>query len=141
MKIWTVLIVLCSSAAYAADPLANTYWRSYDDENGKLKGIVKLTEVNGTLEGRIVENYVNVSVCRQCPPPQTNHPIVGLKIISGLKPSGSAEYADGQIIEPKTGKVYRLKATLKSPNQLELRGFLGISLLGRTQIWERYFPK
>jgi uncharacterized protein (DUF2147 family) len=141
MKFWMLLALLNSTAAFAADPLANTMWRSYDDQTGALKGVIQFREINGSLEAQIIESYVKATTCAQCPSPQTNHPIVGLKIISGLKPIGSAEYANGEIIEPKTGRVYRLNAKLTPAKTLELRGFLGISLLGRTQIWQRHLPK
>jgi uncharacterized protein (DUF2147 family) len=77
-------------------------------------------------------------MCVNCPAPYTNKPLVGLEIISGLKHVENNNYADGRILDPLTGKMYSLKGRLASNNKrLTLRGYVGISAIGRTQTWIR----
>lgn len=61
-------------------------------------------------------------------------PIVGLVILRGLKKDGDKEYGDATIYDPKNGKTYSCKITYKG-NKLDLRGYVGISLIGRTSTW------
>jgi uncharacterized protein (DUF2147 family) len=66
-----------------------------------------------------------------------NNPIIGLELMSGFKFAGGTLWEDGMIYDPESGKTYRCKVTLESPNTLKVRGFIGISLLGRTTVWTR----
>lgn len=63
--------------------------------------------------------------------------ILGLQIVSDFTYAGENRWVDGSLYDPKNGKTYSGKMTLISPNQLDLRGFIGISLLGRTTNWTR----
>ena len=72
--------------------------------------------------------------------PEVSHrkdPLMGMQIISGFQPSGDGQWKNGKIYDPDSGKTYSAKASLASPDQLDLRGFIGISLLGRTEKWTR----
>ena len=64
-------------------------------------------------------------------------PILGMQIITGFQPSGDGQWKNGTIYDPDSGKTYSAKATLVSHDQLDLRGFIGISLIGRTEKWTR----
>ena len=64
-------------------------------------------------------------------------PIMGMQIVNGLQPAGSGLWKNGKIYDPDSGKTYSAKATLVSPDELDLRGFIGVSLLGRTEKWTR----
>ena len=64
-------------------------------------------------------------------------PVLGLQIVHDFTYSGENVWKDGKIYDPKKGKTYSGKMTLVSPNQLNLRGFIGISLIGRTSLWTR----
>jgi uncharacterized protein (DUF2147 family) len=64
-------------------------------------------------------------------------PTIGLRIANDFTYAGGNRWADGTVYDPKNGKTYSGKMTLASPNQLDLRGFIGISLLGRTTSWTR----
>ena len=66
-----------------------------------------------------------------------NRPLKGLVILNGLKHDGGADYTDGQIYDPKSGKTYSANAKLVNKNKLDLRGYVGISLIGRTSTWTR----
>ncbi len=66
-----------------------------------------------------------------------SRPIIGLQIVNDFTFDGNNMWKDGTVYDPKKGKTYSGKMTLVSPNQLKLRGFIGISLIGRTAIWTR----
>lgn len=65
-----------------------------------------------------------------------NKPLLGLKILSDLEKDGDDKYVDGKIYDPKNGKTYSCKMTYKGKT-LDIRGYIGISLIGRTTVWER----
>ena len=72
--------------------------------------------------------------------PDASHrknPIMGMQIVNGLQPASTGLWKNGKIYDPDSGKTYSSKATLVSPDELDLRGFIGISLLGRTEKWTR----
>ncbi|WP_113662722.1 DUF2147 domain-containing protein [Pedobacter nanyangensis] len=65
-----------------------------------------------------------------------NKPILGLEILKNFEFDGS-KWQEGTIYDPKSGKTYSCKLTLKEPNQLSIRGYIGVSLIGRTEVWKR----
>jgi uncharacterized protein (DUF2147 family) len=64
-------------------------------------------------------------------------PIMGLQIVHGFQYAGEGRWTDGKVYDPKNGKTYSGKMTIRSPQQLDLRGYIGISLIGRTTTWTR----
>jgi uncharacterized protein (DUF2147 family) len=64
-------------------------------------------------------------------------PLIGMQIIYGFQPAGDGQWKNGKIYDPDSGKTYSAKATLVSHDQLDLRGFIGVSLIGRTEKWTR----
>jgi len=64
-------------------------------------------------------------------------PVIGLPIVHDFSYAGGNVWYDGRVYDPKNGRTYSGKLTLVSPDQLNLRGFIGISLFGRTAIWTR----
>ena len=119
-------------------------WQSIDDLTGAPKVQVEITqEADGTYTGRITKitprtGYTPKEFCTGCPAPYTNKPIIGLDVVTGLKSTDGLNYTSGRILDPNTGKLYSLKAKLSSNGKrLHLRGYLGISALGRNQIWIR----
>ena len=63
--------------------------------------------------------------------------IVGTNILTGLRYEGEGEWEDGEIYDPESGKTYSCRLELEDQNTLEVRGFIGLSLLGRSQTWTR----
>lgn len=114
-------------------------WKTFDDKTGKPKSIVRLYMENGRLFGR-VESVLDPEakkVCDLCKDERKNQPIEGMVIIRGLARRGD-EYTDGDILDPKNGSVYRCKLRLEDRGRrLWVRGFVGFSLLGRSQTWTR----
>jgi uncharacterized protein (DUF2147 family) len=75
-------------------------------------------------------------MCHNCTGTFKDKKVVGLNILWGLKDQGNGEWDGGSILDPKTGKIYKAKMTLKG-DKLYVRGYIGVSLLGRTQTWVR----
>ncbi len=138
----TVVIVLCSfSLALAAgSPVGR--WKTIDDETKKEKSIVEVYEVNGKIYGRIVQLLQEKDggaskLCTKCPGSDQNKSMIGLVFLRGLTADGG-EYTGGTIMDPNNGKVYKCKLeVIEGGNKMKVRGFLGVSLLGRTQIWHK----
>jgi len=140
-----LIIAFASVTGFAAS--IEGYWKSIDDRTGEQLSIVEIKKKpDNTYTGTIVYRYPvpggsNVlTTCVKCPEPYKNKPILGLQIASGLKedPKNPNHYIGGRILEPKTGNIYKGKAQLSADGKrLRMRGYMGISALGRTQVWIR----
>lgn len=144
----TLLIgILCSigfSYSHAAElnsPVG--YWKTIDDITGKPKSIVQISKrSDNTLMGTVVRIFPKVGddqtkLCTACKGQLHNQPIVGMTILSGLKPKNN-QWTNGHIIDPANGKVYKCALhTLDAGKHLSIRGYIGLPLLGRSQTWER----
>lgn len=117
-------------------------WKTIDDETNKAKSHVKIYKAkNGKYYGKIVKLLNRAKgdedpICNVCPGKDKGKKIVGMLIVKGLKKDGN-EYNGGTIMDPKSGKVYTCKLWNEGENKLKVRGYLGISALGRTQTWHR----
>jgi uncharacterized protein (DUF2147 family) len=116
-------------------------WRTFSDDGKKPLGIVRIGERNGELVGTIVSSLVlgddPAKVCGKCTGARKDKPVIGMEFLSGLKPDGK-EYSGGEILDPDSGKIYRAHLRLEGgAKKLVVRGYLGISLFGRSQTWER----
>ena len=139
---WKVGLVLLavSAAAQAASPVG--MWKTIDDETGKPKSIVRIWVAKGKLYGKITK-LINPTEpnpkCDKCPSWAKDKPVVGLLIIWDLKKEEGEEWWDGgSIMDPKNGKIYRCKMRLTDGGKkLEVRGYIGFSLLGRSQTWHK----
>ena len=136
------LLSAVSSFSFAED--ITGLWQTIDDKTGAPKGQVEIRkDANGNYVGKIVKitprfGYTPKEICVDCPAPYTNKPILGLDVLTGLKHSSGNNYTGGRILDPNTGKVYNMKAKLSSNGKrLTLRGYVGVSALGRTQTWIR----
>jgi uncharacterized protein (DUF2147 family) len=143
------LLTLSLLAAIAATPLAMAQdgspvglWKTIDDASGKPTALIRITEQQGELQGKIEKlfrapNEDQNPKCVQCTDARKDQPIVGMTIVSGLKKDGD-EYTGGEILDPKNGKVYKSKAMLREDGKkLEVRGYIGMPMLGRSQVWVR----
>ncbi len=114
-------------------------WKTFDDKTGSAKALVRIFERNGQLFGTIEKGLQQREkhVCDLCTDERKGQPLVGMEIMRRMKKSGT-EYAGGDILDPDTGKVYRCKMRLEDGGKkLVVRGFVGFSLLGRSQVWIR----
>lgn len=113
-------------------------WKTIDDETGKAKSIVEIfKKSNGQYYGKITQllDKVENDNCIKCSDDRKNKPLVGLEIIRGLKKSGN-EFTGGTITDPKSGKSYKCTIT-RNGDKLAVRGYVGFSLIGRTQTWHK----
>jgi uncharacterized protein (DUF2147 family) len=114
-------------------------WKTVDDETGQAKSIVEVYEKGGKVYGKVVEILRaehKKDICTKCEGADKNKPILGMIIINGLE-KDDAEYNGGTILDPQNGKKYKCYITLESPDKLKLRGYIGLSIMGRTQYWTR----
>lgn len=139
-----LVLSLANVAAWAVDATPVGLWRTIDDNTGKDRSLVRIADVNGTLEGKVEKRLTRQpdddpdGLCRKCPGARKDQPVVGMTILWGLKPDGDGVWTGGEILDPGNGKTYRCKMKLTDGGKkLEVRGFIGVSLLGRTQVWLR----
>ena len=114
-------------------------WKTIDDATGEAKSIVEVFSKSGKIYAKVVDILdpaTKNNLCKQCSGEDKNKPILGLIIIKGLSKDGS-EYNSGEILDPKNGKLYKCALSLESKDKLKVRGYIGFSLLGRTQYWHR----
>lgn len=149
---WTSKAAFVAALVLAASPFAALAqdspvgrWRSIDDATGQAKAVIEVYDTgSGKLSAKIIE-LIDTSdgpnpLCDQCEGARKNKPILGMVIAWGLKRDG-ASWSGGRILDPENGKEYSVKMTpIGGGKRLEVRGFVGFSLLGRTQVWHRQAP-
>jgi uncharacterized protein (DUF2147 family) len=130
--------------AAAADDTPAGLWKTIDDKTGKPKSVVRIAEVNGSYVGTVEKLFREPSeeqnpVCDQCSGDRKGKPIIGMQIMAGLKKEAEANrYSGGEILDPNNGKTYRCKLELvDGGKKLDVRGYIGVPALGRTQTWVR----
>ena len=140
-KLSTVLCLLASAAAsitFAQSPAG--VWKTVDDATGKEKAIIRITEAGGVFTGKIeklLDPTKQDSKCDECTDARKGQPVVGLTIIRNIK-KGESYYEGGDILDAANGKVYRARLTLSADNKkLDVRGYMGTPMFGRTQTWSR----
>jgi uncharacterized protein (DUF2147 family) len=117
-------------------------WRTIDDKSGKEKSLVRVSEANGQLQITVEKLFREPGeepnpLCDKCPGEKKNKPVIGMQIGSGLKKDGDV-WSGGEILDPQNGKTYKCKVWLEDKGKkLNVRGFIGVSVLGRTQVWVR----
>ncbi|HJY81355.1 MAG TPA: DUF2147 domain-containing protein [Candidatus Binatia bacterium] len=117
-------------------------WKTVDDATGKVKSVVVVWEQDRKLYGKI-EKLVDPDPqdpdprCTRCEGEMKDQPLIGLRILWDLKKDGD-QWSGGKILDPDNGKAYRCFIVLEDGGKkLKVRGFIGLSLLGRTQHWLR----
>ncbi len=114
-------------------------WKTIDDETKQPKSLVRIVEQDGALVGRVERVLTGRAdaVCERCTDERKDQPVQGMTIIRGMKPEGGA-WEGGNILDPNNGKVYRSRMTLlEAGSKLEVRGYIGAPLFGRSQVWLR----
>ncbi|AQS93308.1 hypothetical protein BXQ17_04090 [Polaribacter sp. BM10] len=113
-------------------------WNS-KNEAGTVDSVLEVYEKNGKAYAKVVE-ILNPArknaLCVDCEGEYKDNPILGLDILSGLEKDDD-EWSGGQIIDPRNGKTYKCYIKLVNANKLKLRGYIGVSLFGKTAYWER----
>ena len=141
MRKTSVMIGLLLSCQLAHAASLAGLWQSTDDKTGKPRSLIRISESNGeysaTIEKGLLATDTGEAVCEQCTDERKGQKIVGMTIARHLKQNGNV-YEGGDILDPENGKIYKCKMTLNpNSNDVEVRGFIGISLIGRSQHWKR----
>lgn len=123
-------------------------WQTIDDRDGQPRAEIRITIESGFLTGRVVRSLRDAEtgdgLCTKCPGDRRDQPIVGMAILTGLRQSSDRPlvWQGGEILDPDSGGVYDVRVTLsRSGTELTVRGFLGTSLFGRSQVWQRVGEK
>ncbi len=135
-----VLFFTAALMLHAQDEIVGR-WKTIDDETGKAKSIIEIYKKDGKYYGRIVQLLTPQNqdgVCRTCETDYKDKNIIGLVILKDLVyDADDKEWEDGTIMDPKNAKEYSVYLELVGPNKLKVRGYIGFSLIGRTQYWYR----
>lgn len=138
---WLALFGVSALGAAASDNPVGL-WKMIDDNTGNPRSLIRIVQVGDEFQG-IIEKGLKAderedAVCEKCPGARKGQRLLGMAIITGVKRGSNGEYSGGEILDPDEGKTYRCKLTLKDDGRkLDVRGFIGVSLFGRTQTWLR----
>ena len=145
IMLFAIATVVCGEVGNAqssnnATPLGR--WRTVDDVTGKINSVVKIWEEGGKLYGQI-EKLIEPDPndpdprCVRCSGDLEDQHLVGLRIVWDLRKDGN-QWSGGKILDPDSGKIYRCSMVVQDGGKrLKVRGYIGLSLLGRTEYWLR----
>ena len=134
-----IFAVAGAAAAQSSTPVG--LWKTVN-EKGEPEGLVRIIEVAGEFRATVEKVYsppapVAEPKCLDCTGELRDKPVIGMQILRGLRWDGE-QYSGGEILDPNNGKFYRcLMRVVDDGRKLEVRGYIGISLFGRTQVWLR----
>ena len=135
--------LLAASGAMAQATPAGL-WKSVDDNTHKERSLVRISDSGGVYSGRI-EKLLDPAtpqdkLCDKCSDDRKDKPVLGMEVIRGARKSADTElqWDGGTILDPSSGKSYKLRMTLSDDGrQLQVRGYIGTPVLGRSQVWAR----
>lgn len=132
----------CATSAIGQEASLAGLWKNIDDDTGKPKALIRITDTGGEFKGKIEKLFRAASEdqnpkCDKCEGALKDQPVIGMTILTGIKKEGP-EYSVGQILDPANGKTYKSKITMaEGGKKLSMRGYIGMPMLGRTQTWLR----
>jgi uncharacterized protein (DUF2147 family) len=118
-------------------------WKTIDDNTKEEKSIVEITQDGDHLVGKIIEIFPKPGKdpnpkCTKCDGDKKDQPMLGMTILWDMKKDGDLRWSGGHILDPEKGETYRCRLKLSSDGKtLNVRGYLGVSLFGRSQDWPR----
>ncbi|BAN23415.1 DUF2147 domain-containing protein [Caballeronia insecticola] len=132
-------LLAASALAQSATPVGT--WQTIDDQTGKPKAVIQIVDDGGQLSGKVVRGIGEFDQperrCTACTDERKDQLVKGMTIITGMRQNGDT-WDSGQILDPENGKLYKCKMKLEDGGQkLVVRGYIGVSLLGRSQTWVR----
>ena len=122
---------------------ADGYFVTVDDNTGEPRGLVELRtnsdgELEGFLRGTFVAGEDMSRTCITCKDELLDQPLYGLRIVYGLEPKSERKWKSGRVVDPESGDTYKAKVEYSDDfAEVELRGYIGTPLLGRSQVWRR----
>ncbi len=136
----SLMLVATASIALAAEHKAEDIAGVWETATG---GYVQVYEDGGKWEGTIVGSSDGKARYDKQNPDKSKQDrrLLGVTVLEGLKYAGDGAYEGGSIYDPNNGKTYKAKATQTGPDTLDARGYIGISLIGKSQTWKRIDPQ
>ena len=137
----SLLLAVAAGSALAQDTPAGL-WKTIDDATKAEKSLVRVTESAGIYTGKVEKILTDKTdaKCTECSDARKDQPVQGMTILRDIKqdPSDNTLWIGGDILDPNNGKVYKVRVKpVEGGKKLELRGYIGTPLLGRTQTWIR----
>ena len=136
-------LLLVASGVVCAQATPAGLWKTIDDDTGQEKSLVRITDSDGRFTGK-VEKILNEAKtdarCEACTDERRNQPVLGMTILRNVKadPDDKTVFGGGDILDPNNGKTYKVRLKpADGGRKLEVRGYIGTPLLGRTQTWIR----
>ena len=117
-------------------------WKTIDDDSKKEKSLVRISEAGGVFSGKI-EKLLDPDTkpdakCDKCTDARKDQPVLGMTILEGVRKGDDDRWEGGHILDPNNGKTYKVRLKpADGGKKLEVRGYIGAPLLGRTQTWIR----
>lgn len=119
-------------------------WQEYDDKTGKVEALIRIEQAtDGSYEGKIVKLMADVvgkdaQICSKCKGSLRNQPLLGMRILSGMKRKDQLNFDGGEILDPEDGTVYRCHIRLSEDGKtMEVTGYIGFNWLGQSETWRR----
>jgi uncharacterized protein (DUF2147 family) len=143
MKTLAALALTLFAGAALAQSTPVGVWKTIDDKTKSERAQIRISDNGGVLTGRIEKllaaDAKQDAVCDKCSDDRKDKPIVGMEIVRGVKKAeGENLWEGGTILDAAEGKVYKVRMTpVEGGKKLEVRGFVGMPMLGRTQTWIR----
>ncbi len=141
LQVLSVVLLSFISLSIFAELSPAGKWLTIDDKTNKPRSIVQIYTEKNEYFAKILKVFPqpgDTGICHNCPGELKGKPIENLTFMWNVKPTGNNEWGEGRILDPKNGKLYRVKLSLSPDGKtLKVRGYIGISLLGRTQEWIR----
>jgi uncharacterized protein (DUF2147 family) len=114
-------------------------WKNIDDEDGKAKSHIEVSENKGIYTATIIKLLPAATIrhCKKCGDDKKGRSLEGMDIVWDMKQESKKKLTGGRILNPKNGKDYQCAMELDGNDILKVRGYLGTELLGQTQLWYR----
>ena len=140
----TLSLALLANVAHAQVTPAGV-WKTIDDETKKEKSLIRVTDSGGVFTGKL-EKFLDPATkadttCEKCSDERKDKPVLGMTLIRNVKKNAdeAAQWDGGDILDPNNGKVYKVRIKpIDGGKSLEVRGYIGSPILGRTQTWIRF---
>jgi uncharacterized protein (DUF2147 family) len=133
-----LLLALAASRTGASDDPAMLILGNWLTE--PRDGIIQISIApDGSYQGKIVGGNSPQRRDQNNPDPaRRSQLLLGQRIFQGMKYDGEGRWSGGTIYDPDSGRSYKCRLQRLDPDRLQVRGFIGFALLGRSQLWTRY---
>jgi len=130
-------LILLTTTLYAQKSPVGL-WQTIDDNTGEARSHVEIYQKDGKFYGKIVKLLQNEphTTCPECPGDKKDQLLLGMEILWDLKPYKNY-WSYGRVLDPENGKTYKCNVYVEEDGDLRIRGYIGISALGRNQIWNK----